>query len=249
MTGVYDTCAECGAAIAHQKGRGKARKYCSCSCQTQAAERRASEKVFSVCVVDGCSKPAVRVGHQMCEHHYMRQRRNGTTDYIGHKIPGDLEHSGGYIMQAAPGHPRSLGSHRAYQHRVVFTDEYGEGPFNCHWCGKTVTWADMHVDHLDSDKQNNDVGNLVASCPICNQQRGHERLMMTLRAKTGVTIDGVTKTLNEWAKHYGIARQSIILRIRAGWTAERAITEPRGIFGPKCHNVKTAEEAKRRCQA
>ena len=235
MTNHYDTCAVCGVAINQLPGRGKARKYCGSSCQEKARKDREEVRVYSPCIVDGCDRPAVRVGAQMCESHYMRQRRSGTTDYVGYAIHGDLEHSGGYVLQEAPGHPRSLGGHRAYQHRVVFTNAYGEGPFKCHWCGKEVTWSDMHVDHLDADKKNNDVSNLVASCPVCNQQRGHDRMMKTLRSKSGITIRGETKTLNEWANQYGITRHAIKLRLKAGWSEERAITEPRGVFGPKRH--------------
>ena len=249
MTGIYDTCAVCGNAITHQPGRGKARKYCGEACQDKANKTRLDNRAFAQCSVEGCSNDAVRVGHQMCERHYMRARRNGTTEFVGNVIPGDLPHTGGYLMQAAPGHPRALGGYRAYQHRVVFTEAHGEGPFNCHWCGVVVTWSDMHVDHLDADKQNNDINNLVASCPVCNQQRGHERMMTTLRANTGVAILGATKTLNEWAAQYGITRASIVSRIKAGWSVERAVTEPKGKTGPARHEAKTAAEAKARGRA
>lgn len=249
MTGIYDTCPECGVAITHQPGRGKARKYCGLTCKNKAKSERESARSLAVCCVVGCENKAVRVGAQMCESHYMRQRRNGTTDFVGHEIHGDLEHSGGYVLQAAPGHPRALGGHRAYQHRVVFTDAHGEGPFKCHWCGNSVTWSDMHVDHLDADKKNNDINNLVASCPVCNQQRGHDRMMETLRAKSGITLNGTTKTLNEWASEYGITRNAIILRMKQGWSVERAITVPRGNHGPKTHHdEKTAAEAKARAR-
>jgi hypothetical protein len=38
-----------------------------------------------------------------------------------------------------------------------------------------------------------------------------------------VTIDGVTKTLTEWASHSGIAYGTIRNRLRLGWSIERAI--------------------------
>lgn len=185
------------------------------------------------CCIDGCGKQATRVGARMCEMHYTRQRRNGTTDYVGGTIPGNLTHSNGYQLAAAPEHPRALGGYRAYEHRVVFTDAHGEGPFKCHWCGVTVTWDDMHVDHLDDDRANNDKRNLVASCPRCNQARGVEKMKATYRQRNGVTHEGVTRTLQEWADHIGISRPSLLHRIKTGWPMSRALTGGRGKAGPK----------------
>lgn len=242
MTGVYDACPECQSKISQQPGRGKARKYCSPQCQAAADKRRldAQKKALPICAVDGCGMKAVRVGAQMCEKHYMRMRRNETTEYVGRAIPGKLEHSHGYVLVPAAGHPRALGGYRAYEHRVVFTDAHGEGPFNCHWCSKVVTWSDMHVDHVDADKANNDLSNLVASCADCNQRRGHEKIRETWRKRNGVTINGVTRTLNEWAEVVGLRRSSIVARLKAGWDIERAVFEPRGKFGPKqCNQIKS----------
>jgi len=91
----------------------------------------------------------------------------------------------------------------------------------------------MHIDHLDDDKKNNDVSNLVASCPECNQKRGQYKIQNSWRKRVGVTALGTTKTMNEWAKHAGISRQSLINRLKLGWSFEDAITRPRGKFGPK----------------
>lgn len=233
MAGIYDTCAQCGAPMVHLPGRGKARKYCGDACQKVANEAMASARVFAPCSVDGCGAKATRVGHGMCEKHYIRQYRNGTTDYIGGAIPGNLIHTGGYVLAPAPGHPRALGGYRAYEHRVVFYDAHGEGPFNCHWCGCIVTWDGMHVDHVDAGRDHNAPDNLVASCPPCNKHRGHEAIRQTMRARYGLTINGKTMTLNEWSAHAGISRSSIVARIKSGWDIERAVFEPRGKFGPK----------------
>lgn len=185
------------------------------------------------CKVDGCDMVANRTGAEMCEKHYMRQRRNGSTKTQYERAEEFFEQSGGYLLVKAKGHPRSIDGRRAYAHRVAFSDANGEGPFKCHWCGVTVTWADMHVDHLDDDKHNNDPRNLVASCPVCNQQRGHHKQVATNRAKTGLTYGGETLTLNEWAAKIGVSRQSLIYRLKAGWPLERALTEGRGVTGPR----------------
>lgn len=233
MTGTYDTCNVCHAPIESLPGRGRAHKYCSDGCKDIAAEARKKSKQLKTCSVHQCGKPATRVGVQMCEKHYVRQYRNGTTEYVGGAKPGNLRHSGGYLLKPAVGHPRALGGYRAYQHRVVFTDKHGEGPFSCHWCHIPVTWDDMHVDHVDSDPTNNAIDNLVASCAHCNQRRGHEKIRMTMRERYGITINGRTHTLNEWAAQVGISRSSICLRLKAGWEPERAVMQPRGKFGPR----------------
>jgi hypothetical protein len=190
------------------------------------------------CRIEGCESIANRVGHQLCEMHYYRYRRNGHFDHVGQALPGDIEHSHGYVLKAAPGHPRAIGNYRAYEHRVVFYDAHGEGPFNCHWCTCVVTWDDMHVDHLDADKQNNTLSNLVASCALCNQHRGHERIRTTMRERHGYEIDGQKRTLNEWAALVGISRNSIITRLKKGWSLRRAVLEPRGKYGPISKKVK-----------
>lgn len=233
MNAKYDTCAHCNVAMTHASGRGKATKYCGAECLSQARATRSASRVLLTCTVDGCAKLANRVGMGLCESHYMRLRRNDTTELVGCAIPGDLQHSAGYVLKAAPGHPRAIGGYRAYEHRVVFSDAHGEGPFNCHWCQKQVTWSDMHVDHVDADPSNNAIENLVASCPPCNVKRGHRQGMVEWREKVGIELNGVKRTLNEWAALYGINRVSIVARIKRGWSAEDAITRRRGNRGPK----------------
>lgn len=185
------------------------------------------------CCVVGCGAIANRVGAQMCEKHYMRVRRHGDTDKRSTLKDGLLTHSGGYLLEHRPDHPLARGSSRVYQHRVVYHAHHGDGPFSCHWCGVTVTWDDMHVDHLDDDRANNDKRNLVASCPRCNQARGVEKMKATYRQRNGVTHEGVTRTLQEWADHIGISRPSLLHRIKTGWPMSRALTEGRGKAGPK----------------
>jgi hypothetical protein len=161
----------------------------------------------------------------------MRLYRNGTLEK---KVqPKVCEHSHGYVMVPASGHFLARGSSHAYEHRIAYHAKHGDGPFNCHWCGVQVTWDTLHIDHLDDDKKNNAVTNLVASCPICNQKRGFEKVKKTWRTKVGVTALGHTKTLNEWAAFAGISRQSLLHRLSKGMPIEQAVTMPRGKFGPK----------------
>lgn len=185
------------------------------------------------CSVEGCGMEANRKGARLCEKHYMRQRRNGNTKSQYERAEEFSAHSGGYLLAKAKGHPLSLGGMRAYAHRVAFHEANGEGPFSCYWCGVGVSWADMHVDHLDDDKHNNDPKNLVASCPVCNMQRGHHKQVATNRAKTGIEFNGEKLTANEWAARIGISRMALLYRLKNGWPLERALTEGRGVTGPK----------------
>ncbi len=187
------------------------------------------------CSVEGCQKEADRPRMRMCEAHYMRQRRHGHTD---RKIIGkpQLLHSAGYIVCLAPEHPLAVRRHARYeyQHRIVFFDAHGEGPFACHVCGKAVGWHDMHVDHLNDVKVDNRIENLSAACEVCNPWRASERAGKIGREKTGkfITHAGRTLCINEWAREVGVRAQSLKWRLRAGWSLERALTEGRGRTGP-----------------
>jgi len=74
-------------------------------------------------------------------------------------------------------HPLSIGNGEVLEHRYVLYEKIGAGPHPCHWgCGALLTWGvDLHVDHLDSDRLNNDPANIVPSCNPCNVRRAIER--------------------------------------------------------------------------
>lgn len=186
------------------------------------------------CIVSDCSNPTRSSGSDYCEMHYYRIRRNGTTDKV--RRPHVLQHSGGYVLVPAPSHPlvaRHTGV-MEYEHRVVYYDAHGAGPFQCYWCGKTVDWDTLHIDHLNENKQDNSVNNLVATCSVCNQKRGRHKMVITKRTTTATRIEfrGQTRTLGEWADLMEISRNAMVWRLDHGWGIERAFTEPRGKTGP-----------------
>lgn len=201
----------------------------------------------SRCSVGGCDRPARSGTSPYCEMHYYRLRRNGSL-----KVQPRLRldrYNHGYIVTYAPDHPLSK-RHRSnyeYQHRIVFYDAHGPGPFKCHWCGNLVTWDGMHVDHLNGITDDNRLENLVASCPACNQGRGKAKMVTSMRDRYGMPLEynGQRKTLGEWADAIGITRASLAWRLKHGWTLDRALNEGRGRFGPP---RKTAiEQRQKRC--
>ena len=83
-----------------------------------------------------------------------------------------------YLTQSRPGHPVAHADGRVRVHRANLYDAIGSGPHSCHWCGCQVDWfegTELHADHLDGDTWNNDISNLVASCPPCNRKRAPRR--------------------------------------------------------------------------
>ena len=188
-----------------------------------------------MCSVSGCQNEANRVGAKMCEKHYMRMRRRGSTDKLTFRKEGDLKHHGGdYLLTYAPDHQlRTPGSCRVYAHRIAYYEGRGQGPFACFHCGAVVTWATMHVDHLDDNPQNNSLENLAASCPECNQRRGVAKMRRSMQER-GMMIEfnGERLHVSVWAERLGISRVALKARL-ARWPLEKALTAPRGRTGPK----------------
>lgn len=197
--------------------------------------QRTKKLVTKLCDLPDCTNLARSSTSALCDSHYMRLYRKGTTDKKQPKP--DIRHTGGYVRLHAPDHPltkRHTGPYE-YEHRVVFYDAHGEGPFPCRWCSAIVTWTDMHVDHLNDIPADNRLENLVAACAVCNQKRGRAKVTRTMREKFGKYFEwnGQRHTLGEWAALIGVTRQSLMWRLRNGWTLDRVLTEGRGRTGPK----------------
>lgn len=83
----------------------------------------------------------------------------------------------GYVILTGVNHPLARKHGKVLVHRVVLYDAIGPGPHPCHWCAKPVDWTygvtpdALFVDHLDDDKTNNVLENLVPSCNYCNRNR------------------------------------------------------------------------------
>lgn len=228
------SCKHCNSEFSFPAKRGKARYYCSIECSKNTQRTTLKEKEYPSCSVVDCDRPANRVGAGLCEAHYYQNRRNG---YFGQKLrPNVLDHSHGYKLLKAPKHQLSTPcqQYRIYEHRAVYYDKHGEGPFNCVHCNKRVTWDDMHIDHLDDDPANNMIENLGASCPTCNQVRGRSKVIKAHRAKSRwqITWQGRTQHVGDWAEQIGIAVHVLKWRLTR-WNLDTAMTAEVGPTGPK----------------
>ncbi|TKT03424.1 HNH endonuclease [Streptomyces lasalocidi] len=86
----------------------------------------------------------------------------------------------GYTKYVGFAHPIATPSGITPYHRVVLFDKIGPGEHECHWCGKSVSWAirfqddyerGLVVDHVNGIKNDNRPENLVPSCQRCNTVR------------------------------------------------------------------------------
>ncbi len=84
-----------------------------------------------------------------------------------------------------------------------FVDDMGERP------------EGMSLDRIDSTK-----GYFKENCRWAT----HKQQQNNLKSNLKVMIYGVEMSVSEWARVYGINRQTICERIRRGWNPQKAVT-------------------------
>lgn len=172
--------AKCRYAHGRELSRRSKESWPKCSCGSVVRARQATKcsrcytaerkSKAGVCTRPQCRRPATRSGGTLCEVHYYRKRRTGRFDL---PPPSTAQtHSHGYVIRKAPQHPLAGKTGWVFEHRLVAYDKYGDGPHPCHWCGVSLMWPDIVVDHLNEKKTDNRPGNLVVACSPCNRARG-----------------------------------------------------------------------------
>ncbi len=162
-------CETCNAEFSYAISRGTDRKHCSPKCRRLSRiKRRESRKITGPFCTSGCGRHAERRGAGLCDTCYCRLRRTGTITERVRKYGGLSAH--GYRLRFGR-HPLAR-KNMVYEHRAVLFDAIGIGPHPCHWCRATLSWDEICVDHLNEDKLDNRILNLVVSCNNCNRARG-----------------------------------------------------------------------------
>lgn len=164
------TCDECGQEFSYAIAQGRDRRLCSDFCRGRRRHRYASTQ--PLCCVEGCLNPRVQANPAVCGTHAARLRRTGTLEARQWKYRS--KGSNGYIRLSDSSHPLAV-SGFVYEHRQILFDAIGVGPHLCHWCGTSVAWVkgkcakgSLVPDHLNGDKADNRLVNLVPSCNHCN---------------------------------------------------------------------------------
>lgn len=121
------------------------------------------------CLVKGCDKKYK--AHGYCQMHYKRAKN-------GHSLTGELKtlNPKRYRLITDRNHPLAFKNGRVLLHRKVLYDFVNGSKLPCFWCSIPLDWHGVEheklcVDHLDHNRHNNDVTNLVPSCNSCNAGR------------------------------------------------------------------------------
>lgn len=81
-------------------------------------------------------------------------------------------------------------------------------------------FANGYTDQLTLDRINNEKGYSPENCRWATMKEQNRNKRNNHR----ITINGITKTMEEWSEHYGISSRKVEHRLKRGWPAEKALT-------------------------
>lgn len=112
---------------------------------------RSRVRVHPPCRVEGCERPAYLADHGLCDGHYARRRTTGSIGPATFRDKDGICTSArnGYVKVFRPGHPLAHADGYVYEHRYVW-----------HEAGRTIP-PGFHIHHIDHDRANNDLANLM----------------------------------------------------------------------------------------
>jgi 5-methylcytosine-specific restriction endonuclease McrA len=188
------------------------------------------------CSVTGCDREARYKADALCQKHYFRKWRNGTTEKVRKAANPRIEDGRGYQFIHAPGHPLcTKGQIYVAEHRLVLFARIGHSEMACELCGTSLDWKTVDVDHIDENPRNNEPENLRPLCMRCNIWRSMPPAYLRMKGATCLEFDGVKKTPNEWSKDPRVKVSGSTIRRRK----EQGMSDEDALFGQKkTHNGK-----------
>ena len=182
------------------------------------------------CIVNGCDRDARYKSDQLCQKHYFRKWRYGTTELtvVGKGKEKYLD-SQGYVLMIQKDHPLAGKGGLIREHRVVAYTKYKDEPLKCTGCACELNWSTAHVDHINNNKQDNTEENLRLLCRGCNVMRTHtKKPRHKSKGNSAITFEGLTLTAAEWSRFEGVTvvGNTINNRLKNGWSVRDALFLP-----------------------
>ena len=179
------------------------------------------------CKVDGCGRDIMYKAKQLCQKHYFRQMRYGTTELTSTR-KYRIQSPAGYQKLYEPQHILADSCGYVYEHRFLMYEIYKESLPDCILCGRSLNWDNAYIDHIDNDPTNNKIENIRPLCNGCNTFRA-KRIYHTHKRRHSITCKGISMTPAEWSRqpNVNISGNTILFRLAKGMTEEEAIYSPR----------------------